>query len=157
GGVSADRPGPRGHALAELHAGVEGHRPVLGRRGKSQRDGRQSHRPARLQLPTRPRRPELRHPDRERPRPLREDARPDAGLPQGPDTRPDGKPDAQRVKAFSDANPETLNQAHFIAARPVPASYAGTVYWGVHAFPATNADGHARYIKFKVVPAGGEL
>lgn len=70
---------------------------------------------------------------------------------------PDGKPDAEKVKAFSEANPETLNQAHFVAARPVPGSFAGTTYWGVHSFPVTNAKGVKRYIKFKVVPVDGEV
>jgi len=70
---------------------------------------------------------------------------------------PDGKPDAQRVKAFSDANPETLNQSRFVAARPVPASFAGITYWGVHSFPATNAKVQLRFIKFKLVPVGGEI
>lgn len=70
---------------------------------------------------------------------------------------PDGKPDAARVKAFSDANPETLNQARFVAARPLPGSFAGTTYWGVHAFPATNARGETRFIKFKVVPFEAEV
>lgn len=69
----------------------------------------------------------------------------------------DGKPDAAKVKAFSDANPETLNQAHFVAARPLPGSFAGTTYWGVHAFPAMSATGETRLIKFKVVPAAGEI
>lgn len=70
---------------------------------------------------------------------------------------PDGKPDADKIKAFSEANPETLNQAHFVAARPLPGSFAGTAYWGVHAFPATNRDGKTRFIKFKVVPADAEV
>ena len=35
-----------------------------------------------------------------------------------------------------------------------PASFAGTTYWGVHAFPATNSKGETRFIKFKVVPVG---
>ena len=35
----------------------------------------------------------------------------------------DGKPDAEKVKAFSAANPETLNQAHFVAAKPLPGSF----------------------------------
>jgi catalase len=69
----------------------------------------------------------------------------------------DGKPDMETVKAFSAANPETLNQANYIAARPLPASFAGTTYWGVHAFPATNQRGDTRFIKFKVAPAGGDL
>ena len=70
---------------------------------------------------------------------------------------PDGKPDMARVKAFSAANPETLNQANYIAARPLPGSLAGTTYWGVHSFPATNAANETRFIKFRVVPAGGEI
>ncbi|MEM5388578.1 catalase family peroxidase [Paraburkholderia phymatum] len=70
---------------------------------------------------------------------------------------PDGKPDAEKVKAFSAANPETLNQASHVAARPLPGSFAGTTYWGVHAFPATNAAGQTRFIKFKIVPAEGEV
>ncbi|MDA9509137.1 catalase [Bradyrhizobium sp. CCBAU 11386] len=70
---------------------------------------------------------------------------------------PDGKPDMAKVKAFSAANPETLNQANYVAARPLPGSFAGTTYWGVHSFPATNAENETRFIKFKVVPARGEV
>ena len=70
---------------------------------------------------------------------------------------PVGKPDMKKIRAFSAANPETLHQANYIAARPPPLSFAGTTYWGVHAFPATNAKGETRFIKFKVVPAGGEV
>jgi catalase len=70
---------------------------------------------------------------------------------------PDGKPDMAKVKAFSAANPETLNQANYVAARPLPGSFAGTTYWGVHSFPATNAGNETRFIKFKVVPARGEI
>ncbi|WP_246666777.1 catalase [Bradyrhizobium guangdongense] len=47
--------------------------------------------------------------------------------------------------------------AHGIAAHPqppslLPSSLAGTTYWAVHAFPATNAKGETRFIKFKVMP-----
>ncbi|MGY3038398.1 catalase [Bradyrhizobium sp. USDA 4354] len=69
---------------------------------------------------------------------------------------PDGKPDMAQVAAFSAANPETLRQASYLAANPPPASLARTTYWGVHAFPATNAKGETRFIKFKVVPVGQE-
>jgi len=65
-----------------------------------------------------------------------------------------GKPDMKEVRAFSAANPETLHQASYIAAHPLPPSFAGTTYWGVHAFPVTNARGETRFIKFKVVPIG---
>lgn len=69
----------------------------------------------------------------------------------------DGTADMEKVKAFSAANPETLNQAKFIAAHRLPASFAGTTYWGVHAFPATNAAGETRFIKFKIAPVGGDV
>lgn len=69
----------------------------------------------------------------------------------------DGKPDMERVEAFSKANPETLNQAKYIAARRLPASFAGTTYWGVHAFPATNIKGETRFIKFRAAPVGGDI
>ena len=70
---------------------------------------------------------------------------------------PNGKPDARKVRAFSAANPETLHQANYLAARPLPASFAGTTYWGVHSFPATNSKDETRFIKFKVVPVGGDV
>jgi catalase len=69
---------------------------------------------------------------------------------------PDGKPDREKVEAFSAGNPETLHQAGYIVAHPLPASLAGTTYWGVHAFPVTNAKGETRFIKFKVMPVGEE-
>jgi catalase len=69
---------------------------------------------------------------------------------------PDGKPNRNKVAAFSASNPETRHQADYIAAHPLPASLAGTTYWGVHAFPATNSKGETRFIKFKVMPVGEE-
>lgn len=69
---------------------------------------------------------------------------------------PDGRPDMARVEAFSAANPETLRQASYLAANPPPASLACTTYWGVHAFPATNATGETRFIKFKITPVSDE-
>ncbi len=71
--------------------------------------------------------------------------------------RRDGKPNMQKVRAFSSANPETLHQANYIAAHPLPRSFAGTTYWGVHSFPATNSKGETRFIKFKVVPVGANV
>jgi catalase len=69
----------------------------------------------------------------------------------------DGKPDIASVKAFSAANPETLHQANYISAHPLPGSFADTTYWGVHSFPATNSKGETRFIKFKVTPSGGDV
>ena len=70
---------------------------------------------------------------------------------------PDGKSDLKKIRAFSAANPETLHQADYIAARALPGSFAGTTYWGVHAFPATNSKGETRFIKFKVAPVGDDI
>ena len=41
------------------------------------------------------------------------------------------KPDLEKIKAFSAANPETLNQANFVAGKPLPGSFAGTTHWGL--------------------------
>ena len=68
----------------------------------------------------------------------------------------DGRPDPEKIKAFSTANPETLHQASYMAAHPLPASFADTTYWAVHAFPATNRSGETQFIKFKVVPVGSQ-
>lgn len=70
---------------------------------------------------------------------------------------PDGKPDAERIKAFAAANPETARQGAWLTARPVPASYAGVDYWGVHAYTLTDAGGGARVVKLKTVAAAGQL
>lgn len=68
----------------------------------------------------------------------------------------DGKPDAAKVKAFVDANPETGRQAKHLAGKPIPASYAATPYWGVHAFTLTDAAGKPTVAKLMFTPKGGE-
>ena len=70
--------------------------------------------------------------------------------------RASGTPDPAKVKAFSAAHPETTHQADYIAAHPLPRSFADTTYWAVHAFPATNANGERQFIKFKVAPVRGD-
>ncbi len=69
---------------------------------------------------------------------------------------PNRTPVEETIAAFSARHPETRRQADYIAAHPLPASFARTTYWGVHAFPATNAKGETRFIKFKVMPVGEE-
>lgn len=70
---------------------------------------------------------------------------------------PDGKPDADKIKAFAAANPETTRQGAWLNARPVPASFAGVDYWGVHAYTLTDAKGAATVAKLKWVAAAGQL
>ncbi|MCZ8376988.1 MAG: catalase [Beijerinckiaceae bacterium] len=68
----------------------------------------------------------------------------------------DGKPDAEKIKAFTEANPETTNQGKFLAGRPVPASWVGLSYWAIHPYTFTNAQGAKQIVKFRLVPQGGE-
>jgi catalase len=70
---------------------------------------------------------------------------------------PDGKPDPERIRAFAAANPETGRQVVWLNARPVPASFAGVDYWGVHAYTLTNGQGEARAVRLKAVAAAGQL
>jgi catalase len=69
----------------------------------------------------------------------------------------DGKPDAEKIRAFQAANPETVRQAAWLNARPVPASFAGVDYWAVHAFTLTNASGEAKVAKLKTAATAGQL
>jgi catalase len=69
---------------------------------------------------------------------------------------PNGRPDPAKLQAFSAANPETSRQASYVAAHPLPASFADTIYWAVHAFPATNRTDETQFIKFKVVPVSSQ-
>jgi len=65
--------------------------------------------------------------------------------------------DPAKVKAFNDANPEVLLQGKHFASQPVPASYAGVNYWGVHAFGFENAAGQVQWGKWVFEPAAGQL
>src|SRR4029453_354343 len=44
-----------------------------------------------------------------------------------------------------------------LMSHPVPASYAGVGYFGVHAFTFTNAAGVQTLFKYRLIPAAGEL
>ncbi len=67
----------------------------------------------------------------------------------------DGKPDPEKIKAFTEANPETTGQGKWLASQPVVGSWVGVAYWGVHAYTLTNAAGAQQVVKFKMVPTGG--
>jgi catalase len=68
-----------------------------------------------------------------------------------------GSGDKDKLKAFLDAHPESTRQGAWLNAHPVPASYAGVNYWGVHAFTFTNAAGEKQLVKYKWIPEAGEL
>ncbi len=65
--------------------------------------------------------------------------------------------DKDKIGAYFKANPNSTNQATYLNARPVPASYATVNYWGVHAFTFTNAEGKKQIVKYKALPVGGEV
>jgi catalase len=69
----------------------------------------------------------------------------------------DGKPDADKIKAFSEANPETTRQGQYLAGRPIAGSWAGMTFHGIHGYTLTNAAGSGQLIKFRMVPTGGEV
>ena len=64
-------------------------------------------------------------------------------------------PDAAKVKAFTDANPEVLLQGKYYGSQPVPASFGAVNYWGVHAFGFVNAGGTKQFGKWIFEPVGG--
>ena len=68
-----------------------------------------------------------------------------------------GKPDPVKLKAFNDANAETLLQSAYFASNPVPASYAAVNYWGVHAFEFISAQGQSQFVRWQFVPEKGTL
>ena len=72
----------------------------------------------------------------------------------GPNGTP---PDAEKLREFSAANPNTLLQAAYLNSHPVPASFAGIESWGVQAYTLTNAKGEKTVIKFKTTPTAGLL
>jgi catalase len=68
-----------------------------------------------------------------------------------------GSGDKDKLKAFFEAHPESTRQNAWLTSHPVPASYGGVNYWGVHAFTLTNTAGESKVVKFKALPEAGEL
>ena len=64
-------------------------------------------------------------------------------------------PDAAKVKAYADANPEVLLLGRHFASQPVRASFGALNYWGVHAFGFVNAGGAKQFGKWIFEPVGG--
>jgi catalase len=75
-----------------------------------------------------------------------------AGLPG-----PDGKPDAEKLKAFVAANPRPPGKPRGSMRGPFRQVFAGADYWAVHAYTLTDARGDATVAKLKAVPAAGQL
>ena len=63
-----------------------------------------------------------------------------------------GKPDPAKLKAFNEANPETLIQGAWVGKQPVPASYAAVNYWSTNAFELVNSRGQGQFVRWQFVP-----
>ena len=68
-----------------------------------------------------------------------------------------GNPDLSKLKAFNDANSDTLLQSAYFASNPVPASYAAVKYWSVNAFEFISAQGQSQLVRWEFVPEKGTL
>ncbi len=68
-----------------------------------------------------------------------------------------GSKDKAKLDAFFAAHPESTRQGAWLNSHPVPASYAGVDYFGVHSFTFTNAKGETALVKYKAIPGAGEL
>lgn len=66
-----------------------------------------------------------------------------------------GRPDPQKLKAFSDAHPETLRQGAYLSRAPVPASFGTVQYWSTNAFELVDARGESRFVRYQFVPEAG--
>ena len=87
-------------------------------------------------------------------------ARPDQFAPFLQARTPDpatGKPDAAKLKAFNDANPETLLQAAYLTKAPIPAGYGAVNYWSTNAFEFVNAKGASQFVRWQFMPEQGTL
>src|SRR5215475_12347633 len=65
--------------------------------------------------------------------------------------------DKDKLNAFFAAHPESTRQNTWLISHPVPASYGGVDYFGVHAFTFTNAAGEETLVKYHLIPEAGEL
>jgi catalase len=67
-----------------------------------------------------------------------------------------GQPDMERLGAWLGEHPEAGPAIQFTLGSGPPASYAQVAYYGVHAFRWLNADGEARFVRFRWEPEAGE-
>jgi catalase len=65
--------------------------------------------------------------------------------------------DKDKLNAFFAAHPESTRQNAWLMSHPVPASYAGVDYFGVHAFTFTSAAGEQTLVKYHLIPEAGQL
>jgi len=67
-----------------------------------------------------------------------------------------GRPDPDAVPRFLSSHPGGRAFVERLMKKPVPASYAQTIYHAEHAFRFTAADGTSRFGRYRFVPQAGE-
>jgi catalase len=67
-----------------------------------------------------------------------------------------GRPDPDAVPRFLSGHPAARAFVERLMKRPVPASYAQTIYHAEHAFRFTTAAGTSRFGRYRFVPQAGE-
>ena len=68
-----------------------------------------------------------------------------------------GKPDPEKLSAFSEANPDTTRQGAYLAKAAIPASYAQAQFWSTNAFELVNAKNESQFVRWQFVPDAGLL
>lgn len=63
-----------------------------------------------------------------------------------------GKPDPAKIKAYSEAHPETTLQVAYFASAPVPASFGTVTYFGVNAFEFISDKGASQFVRWHFAP-----
>ena len=67
-----------------------------------------------------------------------------------------GDPDPEKVVPFIEKHPEAMPAIQAALGAEPPASYATRVYFGIHAFRWTSADGESRWVRYRWEPEAGE-
>jgi catalase len=67
-----------------------------------------------------------------------------------------GQPDMERIGAWLGAHPEAQVAIQAAVAAGPPESYATVLYNGIHSFRWLNADGDARFVRYRWEPEAGE-
>lgn len=67
-----------------------------------------------------------------------------------------GKPDPEKIKAFKENHPDSKPQGTFMSSYSPPASYANSVYYGIHAFKFINKKDETALVRWRFVPHDGE-
>lgn len=67
-----------------------------------------------------------------------------------------GKPDPEKIKAFSAAHPDSVPLAEFLAKNNPPKSWATSSYFGIHTFKFIDRDQKTTPVRWRFAPRDGE-